>query len=205
MPAPDFDSIPFFDQDLQPVEDSDWLGLRVSGPERFKGIVRRVYETPFGPSVAIMNWDVASRMGLVRLTLEVTNLLSAPGRPSTHRTQYLRTQRELSNVLQERSNGNDSPRLRKRQQLLTERFLDYNLAVKFVEASLMAQVAIDDLLTWKDIPVAVENPDLKRDMLGMRQRMRVRVAAEHRHTIGCDANGLADLPVCGLRLTLGLD
>ncbi|MFF5019439.1 hypothetical protein [Streptomyces sp. NPDC001165] len=62
-----------------------------------------------------------------------------------------------------------------------ERFTHYLTALKFVEVALLEQVRAGDELVYADgLRVRVLDPDLRRNMLGWRDRMRVELTQASR-------------------------
>jgi hypothetical protein len=69
-----------------------WVGQKATVPHRATGFVHRVYSTPFGVQVALLQTDNRG------LRPQVTELLSTATLPATHRAAYLRNRRTLLNM-----------------------------------------------------------------------------------------------------------
>ncbi|MFI5749065.1 hypothetical protein ACIBBE_24735 [Streptomyces sp. NPDC051644] len=181
-----------------------WIGQKATGPHRATGVVHRVYSTPFGVQVALL--ETYNR----GLSLQVTELLSTATLPATHRTAYLRNYRTLLNmpVPELGTSARRTAAWHRRAKLYTH----YDFALKYVEAALLEHVQAGDELVYRlGTRMVVLDPDLDRDRLfGWRRRMRVRATSEHQDTVrrwgwtdGEDDlflrhDGLGPLPTLGL-------
>ncbi|MGW1815312.1 hypothetical protein [Streptomyces sp. MT206] len=181
-----------------------WVGQKATGPHRATGFVHRVYSTPFGVQVALLQTDNRG------LRLQVTELLSTATLPATHRAAYLRNQRTLLSmpVPGTGAEARSVAAWHRRANL----YMHYDFALKYVEAALLEHVKAGDELVYSlGTRLMVLDPDLERDRLfGWRRRIQVRATDEHRDTVRCWGwadgeqalllrhDGLGPLPTLGL-------
>lgn len=154
-----------------------WIGQKATGPHRATGLVHRVYSTPFGVQVALLE----NRDG--GLDLRVTELLSTATLPATRRAAFLRNERTLLKMPLPDSAAN--PRGHRAWHRRVMLYAHYDRALKYVEAALLEHVkAGDELVYHLGTRMEVLDPDLERDPgFGWRRRMRVRATSEHQATV----------------------
>ncbi|MGW2421466.1 hypothetical protein ACWC0C_19830 [Streptomyces sp. NPDC001709] len=155
---------------LVEIPASPWNGRHVTAPYRQKGTVRKVYAAPDNVEVALMT-DTSWPRPTVRI--QVTELLALPGQRSARRAEYFDNERQIRRLYRTGRVG-ASNRTTTAYWRRIQRFGHYLTALKFVELSLLEQVrAGDELVYAGGIRVVVLDPDLRRNLLGWRDRMRV--------------------------------
>lgn len=154
-----------------------WVGKKATGPYRATGLVHRVYSTPFGVQVALLETDNRG------LRLQVTELLSTATLPAAHRAAYLRNRRTLLNMPV--PGPGTGARSAAAWHCRANLYVHYDFALKYVEAALLEHVqAGDELVYTLGTRLVVLDPDLERDRLfGWRRRMQVRATSEHQDTV----------------------
>lgn len=171
-------------------DQSSWIGQKATGLYRNRGTVLKVFSTPFGVQVALL----ANQNG--GLGLQVTELLSAPGRPATHRTAYLRNRRRMRALFVDEPETN--PRAHAAWNRRVHLYMHYDFALKYVEAALLEQVQEGDELAYHlGTRVVVVDPEVKRcRFFGLRQKIRVQATPGSQNTVrlwGWSIDGTEDL------------
>lgn len=166
---------------LVEIPASPWNGRHVTAPYRQKGTVCKVYAAPDNVEVALMANTPWPRP---TLRLQVTELLALPGQRSVRRAEYLDNERQIRRLYRTGRVGT-SDRTTTAYWRRIQRFGHYLTALKFVELSLLEQVqAGDELVYAGGVRVLALNPDLRRNLLGWRDRMRVELTQATRDDPG---------------------